>query len=257
MRTDMGHLEALRSLEIEMLRAWFKPGMRVLEIGGGSGFQASIISSWGCNITSIDLADRPTPPIQYHEVVDYDGHHLPVGDGTIDLIYSSNVLEHIKDLPIMFAEIRRALATGGLGIHVLPSATWRLWSSLSYYPHLVRRVTGVDRDESTRDGSTQRRSVADKVRQRGLGWAIRRAAVDGPHGEYPNALAELYFFSRMRWRKVFHEHGFRVLNARGSRIFYTGYSLFPGLPMRFRRLISPVLGSACHLFVTTPTNAIT
>ena len=54
-------LEKLRGAELEVIKRWFRPGMKVLEIGGGSGFQASVVASWGYQLMSIDLPSRPFP----------------------------------------------------------------------------------------------------------------------------------------------------------------------------------------------------
>lgn len=116
-----GHLERLRRAEIEGVRGWFGPGARVLEIGGGSGWQASLIRQWGCEVVSLDVEGRERPPVEFFPVREYDGTHIPFADASFDRIVSSNVLEHVRDLPALLAEMRRVLAPGGLMIHILPS----------------------------------------------------------------------------------------------------------------------------------------
>ncbi len=66
-------LERIRRAELDSVRRWFRPGARVLELGGGSGFQAAIVASWGCDIVSVDVASKPSPEHQafqrqYHPV---------------------------------------------------------------------------------------------------------------------------------------------------------------------------------------------
>ena len=56
-----GLLEKLREAELEVVRGWFRPGMKVLEIRGGSGFQAGAVASRGHQLVSIDLPGRPFP----------------------------------------------------------------------------------------------------------------------------------------------------------------------------------------------------
>ncbi|MGH7963425.1 MAG: class I SAM-dependent methyltransferase, partial [Candidatus Binatia bacterium] len=102
-----GHLERLRRHEIDTVRHWFQPGMRVLELGGGSGFQASILASRGCEVLSIDLPERPIPRQIYYPVQAYDGHTIPAADASFDVVFSSNVLEHIWPLPPILRETRR------------------------------------------------------------------------------------------------------------------------------------------------------
>ncbi len=67
-----GSMEKVRRAEIETVKHWFKPNMRVLDIGGGNGYQSSVVASWGCDVASIDISDRPIHPIQHHQVQDYD-----------------------------------------------------------------------------------------------------------------------------------------------------------------------------------------
>ena len=80
-------LEAARTLEIEGVRSWFKPASKVLEIGGGNGYQATIISSWGCAVLAVDVACPRGET--YRKSVLYDGVKLPVREHSIDVVFSS------------------------------------------------------------------------------------------------------------------------------------------------------------------------
>lgn len=219
--------------------------MRVLEIGGGSGFQARILAGWGCEVTSIDIADRPSPPVQYYPVLSYDGTHIPYLDASYDVVFSSNVLEHVKGLRMLCADMRRVLVTDGVSIHYMPTPAWRFWTSVAHYPHLMRRAFGRLRGTPAADASTADDGQGPR-RSETLPW---RAIFPGPHGEYPNAIAELYYFRKRRWLDVLRESGLEVVHADVNGIFYTGYALFPRLPMRTRRIASRFLGSSCHVFV--------
>ena len=53
----ISHLHELRKYEINMILKYFKNSNYILEIGGGTGFQAKYISSKGYNIETIDLQD--------------------------------------------------------------------------------------------------------------------------------------------------------------------------------------------------------
>jgi SAM-dependent methyltransferase len=245
-----GLLEQLRATELEQCRHSFRPGMRVLDFGGGSGFQAGIMASWGCDVTSIDLAGRAPAPHTYFPVQDYDGRRIPFADGAFDVVFSSNVLEHIAVLPPVLAELRRVMKPDGSAIHVLPSPAWRFWTSMTHYPFLLKVLLGMQRGPGGGAG--------DAVRRVGLGGALRRALYPNAHGEYPGALAELYYFSRRRWRRVFEAHGFVVEGERSNGLFCTGHTLAPGLSLERRRRLARRLGSSCHVFVLharRPTNA--
>lgn len=240
---EMSRLEEYRRYELEVVREWFKPAMKVLELGGGSGFQARILDTYGWHSMSIDVKLLSQNQMHYPVQV-YDGSHIPAEDGTFDIVFSSNVMEHIGDLRGMLSEIRRVLKPGGLAIHILPSASWRLFAILLHYPNLPRlilRTLVPHRSASQLD--------AMEVPKRGIAHLIRRALIPAPHGEYPSALSELSYFSSARWLRVFRLSGFRILRCSGNGIFYSPYTMAPWLSLRSRRKLARFLGSSCNVFI--------
>lgn len=249
---ENAHLPLLRQKEIEAVRSWFKPGIHVLEIGGGNGYQASVIASWGCNVKSIDLPQAGTAK-RYFPVQDYDGQHLPFSDESFDLVFSSNVLEHIELLDSILLEISRVLTPGGLAVHILPSPSWRVWTSLAHYPAMLRYV--IDSGKTTAKQNDDSPSVQRALRTHSVRFLISRALFAGPHGVYPNALYELYYFSKSRWRSLLRKGGFLPIMVTTNGLFYTGYGLLPSLSIRTRRCLARVFGSACHIFVLKKTQS--
>ena len=138
-------LERVRRAELDCVRGHFVPGARVLEIGGGSGFQASLLAEQGCGVRSIDVVTRPDPRTQrygrqYYPVSTYDGAHLPFRDARLDVVFSFHALYHARSFESMLAEIRRVLRPEGLVILVLPSSSWRLYTPLAHSPILCGRL---------------------------------------------------------------------------------------------------------------------
>jgi len=240
-----GHQEGLRRAEIEPLRRYFAPGTRVLELGGGTGYQASVLHAWGCAVTSLDV--EAAAPALHYPVQRYDGTAIPLSGRSVDVVFSSNVLEHIlpRRLPALCGEMRRVLDGPGRAIHLVPSPAWRLWSCLSRYGFLLEVAAGR-RAAPGKPGQPGRREP------RGIAGHIGRVLLPPAHGEYPTALSELYYYSRHRWSRVFRNGGFDVEAATGAGVFYTDYGLCPPLSVAARRRLSRVLGSACHVFVLRP-----
>jgi len=241
-------LERIRRAELESLRGWFRPGMRVLEIGGGSGFQAAILDSWGCDIVSIDLEQNPSPQQKYFQkeyfiVKPYDGRHLPFDDAQFDMVFSSNMLYHVRPLQEFLAQIRRVLRPGGIALHILPSITWRLATSVVFYVWLAKRIA-------------VRHKTPPAARQPGLGnaprapWIQRLARLlwAPPLGPSSSAFAELFEFRSARWIVAFQRAGFEQVKMSTNGLFYTGWILNPDMPIEARRRWSTRLGSACYVF---------
>ncbi len=240
--------ERVRAAEFECVRHYFEPGKRILEIGGGNGYQANIIASLGCTVVSIDVPGRPIPRAQYFEVIDYDGVTLPFGEGEFDLVFSSHVLEHVRAPEKMLAEIHRVTKHDGRGVHILPSAFWRLWTIPAHYLYAIKYVLGRRDIPGLRDAPTLKATALKK----GFVHAAKRALFPGPHGEYTSAIAEIYYYTRRRWCRVFRSSHFHVDLVRPSRIFVTGYGLFPSFSVRSRRRLAMILGSSSTIFVLSP-----
>jgi len=241
--TDVLH--QLRAAEMETALAWFPRRARVLELGGADGFQARIMRDRGYDVASIDIAGRPAPERAFFDVQLYDGVHIPFPDQAFDVVFSSNVLEHISGLPAMLREIRRVLRTDGLTIHLVPSASWRVWTTVVHYPWQARRLLWRGDPRRGAAGTGAGASAASV----GAAERVKRALGLAAHGEYPNALSEVHYFRRARWERFLADHGLELLHAGGNELFYTGYGMFPQTSVPTRRRLSRVLGASCHLFV--------
>lgn len=242
------HVQDIRHADIIELQGRFRPGMRVLEVGGGNGYQSKVIAEWGCEVSSIDIAPPSRHEPVFYPVQLYDGRLIPFSDHTFDVVYTSCVLEHIPQLVPLLREMRRVLKPGGSAIHIVPSATWRFWTSVAHYPYLLKRAAGV-KPSNTGSGHFAATSaqVVPAMRKR-LGRLIMSPA----HGEYPDAISEIYYYSKSRWIRVFREAGFFVTGVTGNGLFHTGYRILPWLGVRERQWMANVLGSATHVFTVKP-----
>jgi ubiquinone/menaquinone biosynthesis C-methylase UbiE len=250
---SLEHLDAVRLAEINRVAVFIPPGARVLEVGAGTGSQAMELQRRGFAVTAIELPSSDYASDRVFPIVDYDGRTIPLADASFDVVFSSNVLEHVPDLVRMHSEIRRVLAPGGSCIHVLPTHVWRFWTTLTSYleaavsfvkalPQLVPRALP--------------RSV--ELRRLGNAWyrTLRYAAglcLPRRHGERGNAVSELWLFHPNWWRRSFRENGFTVVCDEPMGLFYTGAVLF-GLQLGItgRMRLARVLGSSSHLFKLAP-----
>ena len=250
---SLAHLDAIRGAEVDKIAAFIPAGARLLEIGAGTGQQALELRRRGFAVTAIEIADSNYAGHRVFPIEDYDGRTIPLADASVDVVLSSNVLEHVADLSRMHAEIRRVLAPGGVCIHVLPTHTWRFWTTLTSYleaisfsvsavPQLVPRAM-------PRGGELQRLGEAwYRTARHAVGLCLPRR-----HGERGNAIAELWLFHPRWWRRNFRDNGFAVVAEAPMGLFYTGEVLLGvrlGIAKRAR--LARVLGSSCHLFKLAP-----
>lgn len=247
----------IRELELaELLEYLPEPSKapRLLELGAGSGWQSKVLSAKGWQVTAIDVKESPYVEAAVFPVKLYDGHVIPYPNAEFDVVFSSNVLEHVPHLDALFREIYRVLKPGGLAIHILPSASWRLYTSVMHYPAVAKLALSLATGKPLPTNLAERRS-ASAGSANSLLHLLRKALYSGRHGERGTELAELYYFSRYFWYREFDRAGFSFIQRRSMALAYSGYSVFgPMLPFSYRRVLSKVLGASCHLFLMrTPT----
>lgn len=269
----VGHLRKLREHEARIALRDLPESGRVLEIGAGSGWQARMFSDLGYEADAIDVPQSHYLDETVFPVKTYDGRRIPFVDTTFDIVFSSNVLEHIPHVKEFQAEIRRVLAPGGFAIHLMPSSTWCFWNNLTYYwvmpgkllSRLRARPAGRPPAEDLRFqtgvGDDAQLQNIDPVGFKEFARILRthlralRKIFPQRHGEIGNALTEMYWFSPFRWKRLFESESFLVRTCRPNRLFYTGHQAFGDrLSIRWRGRLSRLLGSSCYIYVVDPLN---
>ena len=215
------HLEVLKkyrlfeletALQVSELN--YNKQYNILDFGFGDGFQANYFKNKKFNVSAIDVEKKKYLTNNDINFLIYDGKKIPFQKNTFDIIFSSNVLEHVPNLDEIQAELFRVLKDNGICIHILPSPSWRFWtimSSLAKYWYIDPR----------------------------------------PHGEITsNCFKELIFFSKTVWIKNFKKNNFQIKKVLKTNLFYTGNNLF-GLKIKmfYRIFLAKILGSSCNIFI--------
>jgi SAM-dependent methyltransferase len=91
-------------------------GLTVVDVGGGAGYFTAAFRRRGskCYLFEPDPAAMLVGGQAAPGAVLADGYWLPVADGSADICFSSNVLEHVADRPGLIDELVRATKPGGL-----------------------------------------------------------------------------------------------------------------------------------------------
>lgn len=224
----MTFLERIRIYEINMIlnNPCFTPGVKVLEIGAGAGWQAKVLSEKGFEVYAIDIEGSNYKDVQIYPVSFYDGRDIPFSDNSFDIVYSSNVLEHVFDIDHTISEIKRVLKPGGTSIHLMPSVSWRVLTCL-----------------------TSLLSINSLINLAVL--AIKKGKIFPRHGERGNSISEIFFFSKYYWKKKFSKQSWAFFKVKPSGVLYSGY-FWAGekISIKSRILIAKILGSSCNIYIT-------
>lgn len=100
-------------------RAGLASGMRVLDVGTGTGLtaiEAARLSGCGANVVGVDpslgmLAHAHLP--EGMRVIEGRAENLPASDGSFDFVAMGYALRHVADLRVVFGEFFRVLRPGG------------------------------------------------------------------------------------------------------------------------------------------------
>jgi len=254
---DSQYVEGLRRAEIELaldeIRSRKPFGASIIEIGGGAGWQARILAEAGFSVRSFDVPGSEFKNNLVFPVEEYDGKHIPAPGASFDVAFSSNTLEHIAELEAFQDELRRVMKPDGIAIHIVPSATWRIYTLLAHYPWLAKAAAKLIGTRFGWNESPDSQIVTRASSRRSTSQLLSRILLSPRHGERGNAVSELWLFSRFGWMRLFRRTGWRILAHYPNRLWYTGYELLNNrLRVETRQRLSRLLGSSCHVYVLRP-----
>jgi SAM-dependent methyltransferase len=244
-----------REFEINVVLPEFPTECTILEIGGGSGWQAQKLASLGFKVVSIDIpyhGERTFP------IIEYDGHSIPFKSASFDIVFSSNVLEHIPHVEQFQNEIQRVLKPMGKAVHIVPTAPWRLWTSLTHYPFYacasIHRVICPKRYNSPEAKMLSAPYMLNR-RAKTLFQRVCGILFSPRHGERGTVFIELLLFSRFAWNRLFTRTGWIIEKRYTTKLFYSMYPLSQKPHLQLRKILSRFLGSACQVYILRPPNA--
>ncbi len=113
-------------LRSDFLESELRSGDRVLDLGCGDGRFTTMIDAAGGQVVGMDVAEaalgrarRQHPGLEF-QLAPIDGP-LPAADGSFDLLWASEVIEHVADTARWLSEVRRVLSPGGRVLLTTPS----------------------------------------------------------------------------------------------------------------------------------------
>lgn len=132
-------------------------GLKVLEVGCGSGGASMVMSRHGAEVVAGDLAlPRCANALRMHGVsswkarpfaaVQLDAERLPFPSGIFDAVLSNGVLHHTTDTRQAIEQVRRVLKPGGTAAIMLYSRRSLMYAGLWLYHGIFRGRRWTDPD---------------------------------------------------------------------------------------------------------------
>lgn len=108
-------VELIEALHLDVNGADLR-GLTVLDVGGGPGYFAEVFRGRGAEYVSVepDPTEMHAAGLAQRASVRGSGMALPIADDAVDICYSSNVAEHVRDPWSMAREMLRVTRPGGL-----------------------------------------------------------------------------------------------------------------------------------------------
>jgi len=226
----LSYLRALRRREVELAFRWCPPGVfaNALELGAGDGYQASLLARYASRLVSTDydrsiLSRAATPSVQFM-VCDAEQLERYFKPRQFDLVFSSNVMEHLPDPGRALAGISRVVTDEGITIHVMPTRFWKLCHVALHIPHVLARALERTSDEGLAKTLARERAKGTDPEQSGsLGPAnnpktarrvrslLSRLLSPDPHGVSATHTMEFRAFGKERWIREFAAAGLDVV----------------------------------------------
>lgn len=120
---DAEAFAATRHLTDDGLTAWRasvtrhldpRPGMRVLDLGAGTGSWAHAFTTWfpGVEVVAVEPSAAMRTRCAFAPVVAGDAGHIPLASDSVDGVWLSTVVHHVPDLAAAARELHRVLRPG-------------------------------------------------------------------------------------------------------------------------------------------------
>jgi SAM-dependent methyltransferase len=200
-----------------------------LELGCGSGRHSKQLSHYCKKLIAMEyneerLFEKNSSKISF---TIGDAQDLSCfADKEFDLVFSSNLIEHLPKIDGCISECARVATDDGVIIHMVPNRTWKFFNLALYYPFLIKTV--FNRLFSKFKTSETRASVnSDAQLDMNLRPPEKRSFLvkflpGKPHGISNSHLREFSVWGQQNWINTFEKNGL-VVERIVPQPFYTGY----------------------------------
>lgn len=258
----------IRGAEIESLlkAASLNKTGEVLEVGCGNGFVSYLLSSISNKVVAADLCSRSSKTHtvgidianRFFDKLGVSNAHLcscsveglPFKDNTFDVIFSSYVLQYLKDRSLALRELKRVVKKDGIIILMLPNFIERIYAFFQFYLYLFIKLMNMLTAKLSIKQGVAKETGPGKIDIVRFKDNYRYFPFPGPHGAYKNSAIEMIRHMPLNWNKEFKTGGLKI--EKSFTTTFSPYPLFLTVSSHLEAVMSALLGPFTRFFSTKP-----
>ena len=210
------HLHNFRERELAItfkeINSKFNKG---LELGAGDGFQSKLLIKYINNLIATNLNKERLPSSSTHlniqyKVLDAEELEKHFEENSFDIVFSSNLMEHLPNVRDCFVGIHKILKDDGIAIHIMPSPGWRFFATILHFPNKIANgISKIFRWEKRKlkKGNNLKLNRSERSK-------INKFFIPKPHGISRNSMVEFFAFRQSKWVSDFEATGFKIVKIK-------------------------------------------
>ena len=242
---ELNWLHHVRYTELKSIEEFLPSGknLKILEIGGGDGFQAKILHDKGFSVVSVDMEPR-IPAI--FPVKKINSNNLDFSNESFDIVFTSHVLPHVQNLEETFTEIKRIVKKDGIVLHIVPTAGWSLITNIWHYLFIPKYILkSIKKRILNKSPIPLQQNVLIKNSTQSN---IKKLFLH-PLGQNHSFVHEIIFFSGKNWKKLFLKNGFKIKEVKQGPYITSGYGVLKFKLISFRKFFAKYFFSSSYCFI--------
>ena len=224
-----------------------------LELGAGDGLQGPLLARYAKKVLCTDLNDerlrRIDDPKVAYEIC--DAEDLPFETGRFDLVYSSNLLEHLPDPARALSEMSRVLRDDGVMVHIVPNRFWKVLHVLLFYPSQLVSLAEIALSRQRQESIGRAKGKGNNLKGRRPSF-VRRNLLPAVHGEYAGHYSEFIGMGGSFWKPLFSRAGLELAGSVRGLPAHSPYRFGLESP---RKVLSRLGVASCNGYVLTKPGA--
>ena len=229
----LDYLHFIRKQEIEISFSSFnsKQFRYGLELGAGDGYQSSMLINYCRNLVCTELNSERLKinnikNIEY-KICDAEIIDSYFDKNQFDLVFSSNMFEHLPNPQSALHGIKNILSKDGIVILIMPSPFWAFCHLFLYYPvkilNYIKRKIFIKKDLVSLKKKINTSNNL-KLKDTKKSSFLNLIQWPKPHGISDNHYKEFLYFKKKSWIEMFNVCGYEIINVKKGPIT-SGYGL--------------------------------